>query len=46
MCSKISIDDYENLYRLDILGVKYIVLHDNVVHHDIKDQLRRSKDGW
>ena len=46
MCSKISTDDYENLYRLDILGVKDIVLNDNVVHQDIKDQLRRSKDGW
>ena len=37
---------YKNLCRLDILGVEDIVLDDSAVHQDIKDQLRRSKDGW
>ena len=36
---------YENLCRKDVLGVAGIVCNDNAVHQDIKDQLRRSKDG-
>ena len=44
MWMKTSIDDNENLCRLDVLGVTYIALVHIAVHQDFKDQLRRSKD--
>ena len=45
-CTKTSIDDYENLCRLDALGVTDILQDDIPVLQDLKDQLRRSKDSW
>ena len=46
MCMKTSIDDYENLCRLDALGVTDIICNDITVHQDFKNQLERSNDGW
>ena len=46
MCTNISLDDHENLCRLDALGVTDIVCDDFVVYQDFEDQLRRSKDGY
>ena len=46
MSAKISIDDYENLCRLCVLGVTGIALHDIAVHQNFKDKRRTSKDGW
>ena len=46
MCTKTSTDDYENLCRLDVLGVTDITCNDIAVFLEFKDQLRRSKDGW
>ena len=45
MCMKTSIDDNENLCRLDVLGVTDIARDDIAVHQDFKDQYRRSKDS-
>ena len=44
ICIKTSIDDYENIYRFDLLGVVDIARDNSAVHRDLKDQLRRSKD--
>ena len=46
MCTKTSIDDYENLCRLDALAVTDILQDDIPVLQDLKDQLRRNKDSW
>ena len=43
MCTKTSTDDYENLCKLDLLGVIDIVRDDLAVYQDFKDRLRRSK---
>ena len=44
ICIKTSIDDYENIYRFDLLGVVDIARDNSAVHRDLKGQLRRSKD--
>lgn len=46
MWTKAFIDDYENPWRLDVLGVTYIARDHIAIHQDFKDQLKRSKDGW
>ena len=46
MCRKTFLDDYENLCRLYVMGIPNIVRDNSAVHHDFKDQLKRSKDGW
>ena len=46
MWTKTFIDDYENPWRLDVLGVTYIARDHIAIHQDFKDQLKRSKDGW
>ena len=43
MCTETSM--YAYLCRKGVLGVAGTVCDDNAVHQDIKDQLRRSKDG-
>ena len=45
-CTKITIDVYENLYRLDVLGAIDIARDNTAVHQYFKDQLRRSKCCW
>lgn len=44
ICIKTSIDNYENIYRFDLLGVVDIACDNSAVNRDLKDQLRRSKD--
>ena len=44
MVIKTSTDDYENLYRLDVLGVKHS--DEGTVHQEFKEQLRKDKNGW
>ena len=44
--TKTSRDHYESLCRLDILGLIGNVRDDITVHQDLKDQLRKNKDGW
>ena len=46
MCTKTSIDDYKNLWRLDILSLTDIARDDFAADEDFKDKFRRSKDGW
>lgn len=47
MCTKTSIDDYENLCRLCVLGVRDIAHDDSAaMHQDFKDQLWRNKDSY
>ena len=46
ICTKTSIDDYENLCILDVFGVTDIASDDIAVHQDFKDQPSRSKYGW
>ena len=39
--------DYENLSRLDVLGLEDLSENDqDVVHTEFKEQLRRDPDGW
>ena len=39
--------DYENLCRLDVLGLEDLSENDqDVVHTEFKEQLRRDPDGW
>ena len=39
--------DYEELCRLDVLGLQYSTKHDQtVVHEEFKEQLKRSSEGW
>ena len=39
--------DYEQLCRLDVLGLKDSTEHDqSVVHEEFKEQLKRSSEGW
>ena len=45
MVIKTSTDDYENLYRLDVLGVTDSVRDESTVHQEIKEQLRKDKNG-
>lgn len=45
MCTKTPIGVYENLWRLDVLGVIDTVRDDIAIHQDFKDQLKRSKEG-
>ena len=45
MCTKTHIGVYENLWRLDVLGVIDTVRDDIAIHQDFKDQLKRSKEG-
>ena len=44
MFTRTSLHDYENLCRLDVLGVADIALNNIAVHQNFKDQLMRSKD--
>ena len=47
MLSKTSIDDYEKLYNLEVLGVQEIPkTHENIVHTNFKEQLKQSDEGW
>ena len=47
MLSGMSIDDYEKLYNLDVLGVQDIPkTHEDMVHTNFKEQLKQSDDGW
>ena len=47
MVIKTSTDNYENLYRLDILGVTDRISDEGTVHHKFKEQLRKDKNkGW
>ena len=43
MVIKTSTDDYENLYRLDILGVTDSISDEDTAHHKFKKQLRKDK---
>ena len=38
--------DYENLWRLDVLGATSIAHDDIAVQQDFKNQLKRGKVGW
>ena len=42
---KTSTDDYEFLYRLDVLGVTDSVSDKGTVHQAFKEQLRKDKTG-
>ena len=46
MLIKTSTDDYENLYRLDVLGVTDSLIDEGTVHQEFKEQLRTNKNGW
>ena len=46
MVIKTFTDDYENLYRLDVLGVTDSVIDESTVHQEFKEQLRKEKNGW
>ena len=43
MVIKTATDNYENLYRLDILGVTDRISDEGTVHHKFKEQLRKDK---
>ena len=43
MVIKTSTDDYEHLYRLDVLGVTGSVSDEGTVHQEFKEQLRKDK---
>ena len=43
MVIKISTDDYENLYRLDVLEVTDSVSDEGTVHPEFKEQLKKMK---
>ena len=45
MVIKTSIDDYENLYRLDVLELTDSVSDEYNVHQEFKE-LRKDKNGW
>ena len=46
MYTRTSTDDYENLYRLDVLGVTDVIHDDNFVHQEYRKQLKQDKKGW
>ena len=47
MLSIISIDDYQKLCNLDVLGVQDIPkAHEETVHTNFKEQLKQSDEGW
>ena len=47
MLSRTSIDDYEKLCNLDVLGVQDVQESDeDIVHNNFKQQLRQSTEGW
>ena len=50
MVIKTSTDHYEDLYRLDVLGVTDSVTDsvsdEGTVHQEFKEQLRKDKNGW
>ena len=46
MVTKTSIDEYENLYRLDVLGMIDSVSDEGIVHQEFKEQLRKDKNDW
>ena len=47
MLSRISIDDYQKLCNLDVLGVQDIPkAHEETVHTNFKEQLKQSDEGW
>ena len=43
MVIKTSTDDYENLYRLDVLGVTDSVSDEVTVHQEFKEQLIKKR---
>ena len=43
---KTSTDDYEFLYRSNVLGVTDSVSDKGTVHQAFKEQLRKDKTGW
>ena len=46
MLSRMSIDDYEKLCNLDVLGVQDIPkTHEDMVHTNFKKQLKQSDEG-
>ena len=45
--SRTSIDDYEQLCNLDVLGVQDIPKsHEDILHTNFKEQLKQSDEGW
>ena len=47
LLTQTSQSDYEDLCRLDILGLADTPEHDqSMVHAEFKEQLQRSPDGW
>ena len=47
MLSRTSIDDYEKLCNLVVLGVQDIPKsHEDIVHTNFKEQLKQSDEGW
>ena len=47
MLSRTSIDDYEKLCNLDVLGVQDISkTHEDTVHTNFKERLKQSDKGW
>lgn len=47
LLTQTSQSDYEDLCRLDVLGLKDTADYDqNVVYDEFKEQLRRDADGW
>ena len=43
MVIKTSTDDYEHIYRLDVLGVTDSVSDEGTVHQEFKEQLRKDQ---
>ena len=42
-----SQSDYEELYKLDVLGLRDVADHDQaMVYEEFKEQLTRSREGW
>lgn len=47
LLTQTSQSDYEDLGRLDVLGLKDTAEHDqNVVYEEFKEQLQRDTEGW
>ena len=47
MLSRTSIDDYEKLCNLDVLGVQDVQESpEEIVHNNVKEQLTQSTEGW
>ena len=47
MLSINSIEDYEKVCNLDVLGVQDIPkTHEETVHTNFKEQLKQNDEGW